>query len=322
MTEPCSPADLENSSDIQPDGPVRELSSVGVVGAGARGIELARLAASGGYQVFFTDSDPQALNRGVVTLRQHLDRAVNGGRMVRPVRDAILDRLEPVLELEALREVDLVLEALPEVKKAKTRLFSELDALCSSQTLFATTTSTLPVSELALASGRADRFLGFHFPEPSSHVKMVEVVRTEQTAEATLQACWKALERMQKWPVLVREVPGLLFNRLLMPCLNEAAWILFEQDLDLERLDRALAEGGLVHEGPFALMDRIGLDVVLETCQSLFNRTSDPRFRPCPLLGRMVEAGFLGRRSQRGFYDYGGEEPVPAPMAALREENP
>ena len=322
MTEPCSPAPLDSPSDFPPEAPVRELSSVGVVGAGSRGTELARLAASGGYRVFFTDSDPQALNRGVVALRQHLDRAVNGSRMVRAVRDAILDRLEPVQDLEALREVDLILEALPEVREAKIRLFSELDALCSAPTLLATTTSSLPVAELALASGRPDRFLGVHFPEPSTHVKMVEVVRTEHTAEATFRACWKALERMQKRPVLVRDVPGLLFNRLLMPCLNEVAWNLFEQELDLEAMDRALSEGGLLHEGPFALMDRIGLDVVLETCRALFNRTSDPRFRPSPLLVRMVEAGFLGRKSRRGFYDYGDEEPVPASLADMQAQKP
>jgi 3-hydroxybutyryl-CoA dehydrogenase len=318
MTEQSSPEPVDITPDLPAEVPMREIFSLGVVGSGTRGTELARLAASGGYRVFFTDSDPQALNRGVVAMRQRLDRAVNNSRMVRAVRDAILDRLEPVQDLEPLREVDLILEALPEVREAKIRLFSELDELCSEPTILATTTSSLPVGELARASGRPDRFLGLHFPKPSTHVKMVEVVRTEYTSEATFQACWKAVERLQKRPVLVRDVPGLLFNRLLMPCLNEAAWNLHERDLDLGEMDRAWSEGGLVHEGPFALMDRIGLDVVLETCQALFDRTSDPRFRPSPLLVRLVEAGFLGRKSRRGFYDYGGEEPTPISLGDLQ----
>ncbi len=321
MSEAQALAEPGHPVEVPAQAVPREFTSLGVVGAGALGTRIARLAATGGYRVFLTDADPVDLNRGVVALRQHLDRAVNGARMARPVRDAILDRLEPVSELGALREVDLVLETLPDTREAKVQLFSELDGLCLPSTLFATTTSILPVAELALASGRADRFLGVHFPEPSAHLKMVEVVRTAETEEAALRACWKALERMQRVPVLVRDVPGLFFNRLLMPGLNEAAWILFEGDLDLQGLDRALAEGGLVHEGPFALMDRIGLDVVLRTCEALFERTADARFRPCPLLARMVQEGLLGRKSQRGFYDYQAEEPVPTPLSSLREES-
>lgn len=294
------------------------LKSIGVVGAGTMGAGIAQVAATAGYQVFLTDADRRGLDRGVVAIRQSLDKFVNKGRMMRPVRDGILDRLEPVADLEALQGCDLVIEAVTEVMAVKQELFRRLDGLCKPEALLATNTSSLPVTEMAMATNRPDRFLGLHFFNPPVLMKLVEVVRTPLTSEATFQTCWDAVERMQKTPVLTRDTPGFLFNRLIIPYLNEAAWALYEGAGTIEDLDKAMLLGGNMPIGPLALLDLIGLDVVQHACEALHAQFQDPKFRLCPLIRQMVRAGFLGRKSGRGFFDYGGEEPRPVDLSAFR----
>lgn len=296
------------------------LKAVAVLGAGAMGSGIAQVAATAGYQVFLTDSDPRSLDRGVQSIRQSLDRFVNKGKMMRPVRDAILDRLEPVRDLKALKDVDLVVEAVPEVLELKLEVFRELDLLCPSSTIFATNTSSLPVTRMALATGRPDRFLGLHFFNPPVLMKLVEVVRTPLTSEATFRTCWEAVERMQRQPVLTRDTPGFLFNRLILPYLNEAVWAIYEGAGSIVDLDRAMVLGGNMPLGPLALLDLVGLDVAMHACESMLEQFQDPKFRPCPLLRQMVRAGFLGRKSGRGFYDYRGgtEEPRPIDLSPFR----
>jgi len=308
----------EGGVESTPPATIPEVKTVAVVGAGAAGSAVAQVACTAGYQVFFTDLDAQALNRGVSSLRQRVDRAVNNGRMVRPVRDAIIDRLEPVGDLEQACDVDLVLEFISEDFESKRDLFLRLDSLCPERTILATGTSTLSVTELGLACGRPDRFLGIHFPSPSEQVKLVELVRTPLTSDSTLQTSRRALDRMQRRTVEVRDAPGFLVNRLVLPYLNRAVWTLFEGVGEVPDLDEALVQGGGLPEGPFACLDRLGLDAVLGMCEALFRRTSDPCFRPCPLLRQMVEEGHLGLTSGRGFYDYSGEEPRPVDVSHWR----
>lgn len=296
----------------------RSLRSVAVLGAGTMGAGIAQVAATAGYQVFLMDADPRSLDRGVVSIRQSLDRFVNKGKMMRPVRDAILDRLEPVRQIEAVREVDLVIEAVTEQLEVKVELFRTLDALCPEQAVFATNTSSLPVTEMAMATARPDRFLGLHFFNPPVLMKLVEVVRTPLTSDATFQLCWDAVERMQKQPVLTRDTPGFLFNRLIIPYLNEAVWALYEGAGTTKDLDRVMLLGGNMPLGPLALLDLIGLDVTLHACEALHHQFEDPKFRPCPLLRQMARAGYLGRKSGRGFYDYSGEEPTPVDLSPFR----
>ncbi len=318
MSQTKEECELETVLEDAGSEVVQDMRAVAVLGAGPVGSGVAQVAATAGYQVFFTDLDQRTLDRGVSSLRQRLDRAVNNGRMVRPVRDAIIDRLEPVRDLDEVCVVDLVLECISEDQKLKSDLFRNLNSLCPAHTILATGTSTLSVTELALASGRPDRFLGIHFPNPPEQMKLVELVRTPLTSPGTLQACRRALDRMQRSPVEVRDAPGFLVNRLVMPYLNEAVWALFEGVGEVLDLDRALVLGGSLPEGPFAHLDRLGLDVVLGLCEALYRRSHDPRFRPCPLLRRMVQAGHLGRKSAKGFYDYGGEEPQPVDVSHWR----
>ncbi len=318
MSQSSESAEMEAAVETPGVASDPEVRTLAVVGAGALGSLVAQVASTAGYQVFFTDLDARALDRGVSSLRQRVDRAVNNGRMVRPVRDAIIDRLEPVRDLEEAVGVDLVLECISEEFELKSELFRKLDSLCPARTILATGTSTLSVTELALASGRPDRFLGIHFQSPSEQMKLVELVRTPLTSDPTLQACRKSLDRMQRMIVEVRDCPGFLVNRLVLPYLNDAVWTLFEGVGEVSDLDRGLVAGAGLAEGPLAHLDRLGLDVVLGMCEALFTRTHDPRFRPCPLLAQMVQEGHLGLKSARGFYDYSGDEPQPVDVSPWR----
>lgn len=294
------------------------LKSLAVIGAGTMGAGIAQVAATAGYQVFLNDADRRFLDRGVVNIRQSLDKFVNKGKMMRPVRDGILDRLEPVTDLDALKDCDLVIEAVTEVLSVKQELFRKLDALMKPSAILATNTSSLSVTEMAMVTGRPDRFLGLHFFNPPALMKLVEVVRTPLTSDATFQTCWDAIERMQKTPVFTRDTPGFIFNRLIIPYLNEATWAVYEGVGSIEDIDRAMLLGGNMPIGPLSLLDLIGLDVQLHACEAMHAQFQDPKFRACPLNRQMVRAGYLGRKTGKGFYDYSGEEPKAVDLSPFR----
>ena len=215
-----------------------------------------------------------------------------------------------MVQLERLRDVQLVIEAIPEDLPLKQELFSELNRICQPQTVFASNTSSISITKLGAASGRPDRVVGLHFMNPAPVMRLVEVVRGLETSERTLHLAMDLAKRLGKTPVVAKDVPGFIVNRVLIPMINEAIFTLEEGVASAEDIDLAMTTGANHPVGPLALADRIGLDTVLAICEVLYQDLGDPKFRPCPLLRRYVEAGWLGRKSGRGFYVYQDQSAV------------
>jgi 3-hydroxybutyryl-CoA dehydrogenase len=295
-----------------------QIQTVAVIGSGTMGSGIAQVAAVGGYRVILHDVQEQFVDRALKNIRGSFDKFVQKSKMTEVQRDEALGRLSTSLQLEQVAEADLVIEAITEQMDAKQVLFTHLDQLCKPATIFASNTSSLSVTEMARATRRPDQVVGMHFFNPPPLMKLVEVVRTPMTSQSTFEAAWEASLKMGKTPVETRDTPGFIFNRLIIPYLNEAMWALYEGAGKVSDIDSAMKLGGNMPIGPLSLLDLIGLDVQLHACQALFDQFGDPKFRPCPLNRTLVRAGLLGKKSGKGFYDYAQDPPTPLSMEAYR----
>ncbi|MEA2695458.1 MAG: 3-hydroxybutyryl-CoA dehydrogenase [Acidobacteriota bacterium] len=283
-----------------------EIQTIGVVGAGTMGHGIAQVAAQAGYQVVLVDVAPEALARGVAQIGKGLGRLVEKGKLPAEERDAALARVQSAGELAALADADLVVEAVVERQEVKEKVLGDLDRTCSPETILATNTSSISITRLAAATRRPEKVIGMHFMNPVPVMQLVEVIRGLATSQATYDAVEAASKRMGKTPVEVHDAPGFVSNRVLMPMINEAIFCLYEGVGKAEAVDAVMKMGMNHPMGPLALADLIGLDVCLDILRVLLDGFGDPKYRPCPLLVKMVDAGYLGRKSGRGFYTYGG----------------
>jgi 3-hydroxybutyryl-CoA dehydrogenase len=281
------------------------LRTIGVAGAGTMGSGIVEVAAVAGFDVLVVDVATAQLDRGRAIIRASLDKAVRRGKLPAGDRDIALARVRFGTSLNELADCDFVIEAIVEDAAAKTTLHAELGPRLRPDVVQATNTSSISVTQLGRASGRPDRFIGMHFFNPVPVMPLVEVVVSSETSDASLATTESLARRMNKTPLRVRDAPGFVANRVLMPMINEAAFALAAGVADAPTIDQIMVLGCHHPMGPLALADLIGLDVCLFILEVLERDTGDAKFRPCPLLRAMVASGQLGRKSGRGFFDYG-----------------
>jgi 3-hydroxybutyryl-CoA dehydrogenase len=285
---------------------MKEIETIGVVGAGTMGHGIAQVAAQSGYEVILVDVVPDALARGIAHIGKGLGRLVEKGKLTAEARDEALARVKPAGEVAALSCAELVVEAVVERQDVKEKVLAELDRTCGAETILATNTSSISITRLAAATRRPDKVIGMHFMNPVPVMQLIEVIRGLATSQETYDAVEAASLKMGKTPVEVHDAPGFVSNRVLMPMINEAIFCLYEGVGKAEAIDSVMKMGMKHPMGPLALADLIGLDVCLDILRVLVDGFGDPKYRPCPLLVKMVDAGYLGRKSGRGFYTYGG----------------
>jgi 3-hydroxybutyryl-CoA dehydrogenase len=282
----------------------REIRRVGVVGAGTMGNGIAQVFAHSGSEVILADAVPAALDRAKSTIEKSLGKFVEKGKMSAPDRDAALGRLQTTSSLDALASVDYVVEAIAENVDVKRDVFSRLDAITQPDVILTSNTSSISITTLGAATKRPDKVLGMHFMNPVPLMTLVELIRGQATSPASMSVATTLCGKLGKTPVEAADYPGFISNRILMPMINEAVYAVMESVGTPEAIDTVMKLGMNHPMGPLTLADFIGLDVCLAILNVLHEGIGDPKYRPCPLLRRMVAAGHLGRKSGRGFYTY------------------
>jgi len=280
------------------------MSKVVVIGGGVMGLDIAQIFARSGHDVIVRDIKDEIIKASEARLHKGLDKLIAKGKLDEDGKKAITDKIGFTVELAAAADADLVIEAAIENLEIKKSIFAELDALCKPETILASNTSSISITAIAAATKRADRFIGMHFFNPATVMKLVEVIRGEHTSDETFKAIWDLSEAIGKVPVEVNEAPGFVVNKILIPMINEAIDLVYTGVATVEGIDNAMKLGANHPIGPLALGDMVGLDVCLAIMDTIYNETHDPKYRASLLLRKMVRAGKLGRKTGEGFYKY------------------
>ncbi len=289
-----------------------EIESIGIVGAGQMGNGIAHVCALAGYDVLMTDVSQDALDRAIDIVRGNLERQGSRGKIDAAEVAPALARIRTTLTLTDLGKCDLVIEAATERETVKQAIFEDLLPHLKPETILTSNTSSISITRLASRTDRPEKFMGFHFMNPVPVMQLVELIRGIATDEPTFKACLQVVERLNKTAATAEDFPAFIVNRILMPMINEAIYTLYEGVGSVRSIDTSMKLGANHPMGPLELADFIGLDTCLAIMNVLHDGLADTKYRPCPLLTKYVEAGWLGRKTQRGFYDYRGEgEPVP-----------
>jgi len=282
-------------------------TAITIIGAGTIGQGIAEVVARAGMEVYLKEKYPELLDKGMQAITANLDTEIGKWGLTEGEKKAILSRIHPVSDDEVLGDSAFIIEAIQENLADKARLFAKLDRVAGPDTIFITNTALLSITEIASHTQRADKVMGMCFLHPVGRIKVVELIRGLATSDATFAAVKHLAARLGKTPVAVFEYPGFITTRVIIPFVNEAMYVLMEGVATAEDIDTALALGFRMEQGPLHIADRVGLDVIMGWMESLFRELGDARYRPCPLLRKMVRAGHLGCKSGRGFFEYNGE---------------
>ena len=289
----------------------QSIRKIGVIGAGQMGNGIAHVCAIANYQVLLNDVEPARIKDALATINGNMARQVSKQAISEETRQAALKRISPAERLDALGDCDLVIETATEKEEVKRKIFIDLCPSLKPETILATNTSSISITRLASSTDRPERFIGIHFMNPVPRMELVEVIRGIATGDQTFEACKAFVTKLGKTIAVSEDFPAFIVNRILLPMINEAIYTLYEGVGNVEAIDTAMRLGAHHPMGPLELADFIGLDTCLAVMQVLHEGLADSKYRPCPLLVKYVEAGWLGRKTQRGFYDYRGEKPVP-----------
>jgi 3-hydroxybutyryl-CoA dehydrogenase len=291
-----------------------EVHTVGVIGAGQMGAGIAQVTAQAGIPVLMHDVSAEFCKRGFEGIRKNLDRMIQRGRFKPEERDRVLESIKTGTEIDMMKKADFVIEAVTENEDAKIAIFQKLDKVCDADVIFASNTSSISITRMGARTTRADKVIGMHFMNPVPAMKLVEIIRGLATSDETYQATQTLAERVGKSTMTAQDFPGFIVNRVLLPMINEAIYTMYEGVGGVTDIDTAMKLGTNQPMGPLELADLIGLDTCLAIMEVMHRVLGDDKYRPCPLLKKYVDAGYLGRKTNRGFYIYNEQgNPVPPP---------
>jgi len=281
-----------------------DIKTFGVIGAGQMGNGIVQVAAVSGFEVIMNDIKTEFVEKGFASIKKNLRRSVDKGRMTDEEMNAVLERIRTSVDIKDMGPVDFVVEAATENETIKFQIFKDLDQICEPHVILATNTSSIPIGRIASHTGRPDKIIGMHFMNPVPVMKLIEIIRGLRTTDNTFKTTWNLAVKLGKTPAEANDYPGFIINRILMPMINEAVYCLYHGVGSREDIDIVMKLGANHPMGPLALADLIGLDTCLAIMDTLFDGFKDSKYRPCPLLKRYVEAGWLGKKTGRGFYKY------------------
>ncbi len=281
-----------------------DIKTFGVIGAGQMGNGIAQVAALSGLEVIMNDIKTEFVEKGFASIKKNLRRSVDKGRMTDEEMNAVLQRIRTSVDIKDMASVDFVFEAATENETIKFQIFKDLDQICEPHVILATNTSSIPIGRIASHTGRPEKIIGMHFMNPVPVMKLIEIIRGLRTTDDTFKTTWNLAVKLGKTPAEANDYPGFIINRILMPMINEAVYCLYHGVGSREDIDTVMKLGANHPMGPLSLADLIGLDTCLAIMDTLFDGFKDTKYRPCPLLKRYVEAGWLGKKSGRGFYEY------------------